>query len=259
MPKYQYKAIDAAGKIRRGSVVSLTAEDVESTLADKQLTMIWCKPLKEGVRSRIESAGRIKPRLLIEFYHRLSQTLEMGLPLIAALEENAKILPSKYFCRVITEVKIAIEGGRTLHESMSRYPKVFDKLELSIIRMGEQTGVLPKSMKDLADFLEWKEDIRSTVKRATIYPSFVMLVIVAVIGVWVGYVLPQMAVLLTEMGVAAAGRDPGRAFGQQVYPGVLAGHAHRGRFWGGAPSMWSRRRNRGGPGAPSASQNPHHR
>jgi type IV pilus assembly protein PilC len=56
-------------------------------------------------------------------------------------------------------------------------------------------------MKDLADFLEWKEDIRSTIKRATIYPLFILLVIFAVIGVWVGYVLPQMAVLLTEMGV----------------------------------------------------------
>ncbi len=225
MPKYQYKAIDAAGKIRRGSVVTLTAADVESTLADKQLTMIWSKPVKEGVRSRIESAGRIKPRLLIEFYYRLSQTLEMGLPLIAALEENAKILPSKYFSRVITEVKIAIEGGRTLHESMRRYPKVFDKLELSIIRMGEQTGVLPKSMKDLADFLEWKEDIRSTVKRATIYPSFVMLVIVAVIGVWVGYVLPQMAVLLTEMGVALPGVTLAvlstSRFAQQYWPVML--------------------------------------
>ncbi|MFH1982187.1 MAG: type II secretion system F family protein [Pseudomonadota bacterium] len=201
MPKYQYKAIDAGGKIRRGTIVTLSAEDLEDTLSQKGLTLIKSKPVKEGIRGRIEAAGKIKPRIQIEFYHRLSQTLEMGLPLLSALEENAKILPSKFFSRVITEVKIAIEGGRTLYEAMSRYPKVFDKLELAIIRMGEQTGVLPKSLKDLAVFLEWKEDIRSTIKRATIYPSFVILVIIAVIGVWVGYVLPQMAVLLYEMGV----------------------------------------------------------
>ena len=205
MPKYQYKAIDAAGKIQRGSLVTLSAEDVEETLSKKGLTLIKSKIVQEGIRGRIESRGKIKPRIQIEFYHRLTQTLEMGLPLLAALEENAKILPSKYFGRVITEVKIAIEGGRTLYEAMSRFPRVFDKLDLAIIHMGEQTGVLPKSLKDLADFLEWKEDIRSTVKRATIYPSFVMLVILAVIGVWVGYVLPQMAVLLTEMGVPLPG------------------------------------------------------
>lgn len=202
MPKYQYKAIDSAGKIIRGKVVSLSMADVEENLSRKGLTLIKGKPLKKGIRGKLQYAGKIKPRILIEFYHRLSQTLVMGLPILTALEENAKILPSKSFGMVITEVKVSIESGKTLYEAMSQYPKVFNKLDLAIIRLGEQSGVLPKAMKDLADFLEWKENIRSTIKKATIYPSFVILVIIAVIGVWVGYVLPQMAVLLAEMGVA---------------------------------------------------------
>ncbi|MFC1567357.1 type II secretion system F family protein [Thermodesulfobacteriota bacterium] len=201
MPKYQYKAIDNTGKVIQGTMVALSAGDVEENLLEKGLTLIKIKSVKEGIRGRLAAAGKIKPRILIEFYHRLSQTLEMGLPILSALEENAKILPSKFFGKVITEVKVAIESGRSLYEAMNRYPKVFNKLDLAIIRLGEQSGVLPKSMKDLADFLEWKEDLRSTIKRATIYPSFILLVILAVIGVWVGYVLPQMAVLLTEMGV----------------------------------------------------------
>ena len=202
MPKYQYKAIDSTGKIIRGKVVSLSMADVEENLSRKGLTLIKGKPLKKGIRGKLQYAGKIKPRILIEFYHRLSQTLVMGLPILTALEENAKILPSKSFGMVITEVKVSIESGKTLYEAMSQYPKVFNKLDLAIIRLGEQSGVLPKAMKDLADFLEWKENIRSTIKKATIYPSFVILVIIAVIGVWVGYVLPQMAVLLAEMGVA---------------------------------------------------------
>jgi len=202
MPKYQYKAIDSTGKIIRGKVVSLSMADVEENLSRKGLTLIKSKPLKKGIRGKLEYAGKIKPRILIEFYHRLSQTLVMGLPMLTALEENAKILPSKSFSMVVTEVKVSIESGKTLYEAMSRYPKVFNKLDLAIIRLGEQSGVLPNAMKDLADFLEWKEDIRSTIKKATIYPSFVIFIIIAVIGVWVGYVLPQMAGLLTEMGVA---------------------------------------------------------
>ena len=202
MPKYQYKAIDSTGKIIRGKVVSTSIADVEENLSRKGLTLIKSKPLKKGIRGKLQYAGKIKPRILIEFYHRLSQTLVMGLPMLTALEENAKMLPSKSFSMVITEVKVSIESGKTLYEAMSRYPKVFNKLDLAIIRLGEQSGVLPKAMKDLADFLEWKEDIRSTIKKATIYPSFVIFVIIAVIGVWVGYVLPQMAVLLAEMGVA---------------------------------------------------------
>ncbi len=202
MPKFKYKAIDSTGKVIRGTMITLNEADVENDLSQKGLTLIKSTPVKGGLGSKLAFAGKIKPRIIIEFYHRLSQTLEMGLPVISALEENAKILPSKSFSKIISEVKVAIEGGRSLFEAMSRYPKVFDKLDLAIIRLGEQSGVLPKSMKELADFLEWKEDLRSEIKRATIYPSFIILVIIGVIGVWVGYVLPQMAVLLKEMGVA---------------------------------------------------------
>jgi len=148
MPKYQYKAINSTGKIIRGKVVSLSMADVEENLLRKGLTLIKSKPLKKGIRGKLQYAGKIKPRILIEFYHRLSQTLVMGLPILTALEENAKILPSKSFSMVITEVKVSIESGKTLYEAMSQYPKVFNKLDLAIIRLGEQSGVLPKAMKD---------------------------------------------------------------------------------------------------------------
>jgi type IV pilus assembly protein PilC len=121
--------------------------------------------------------------------------------MLSALEENAVGLPSRTMRRIVDEIRIAIENGNTFTAAMSRFPKVFGKLDLAIIRMGEETGVLPKCLKDLSAFLEWKEEIRSTVRRAAIYPSFVILVIVAVIGVWVGYVLPQLASLLMQMGV----------------------------------------------------------
>jgi type IV pilus assembly protein PilC len=84
---------------------------------------------------------------------------------------------------------------------MKRFPKVFGKFDLAIIQMGEQAGVLPQSLKNLATFLEWKEDIRSVIKKATIYPCFVVFGIAGVIGVWIGYVLPKMVTVLSEMGI----------------------------------------------------------
>ena len=104
--------------------------------------------------------------------------------------------------QIAAEIKMAVEGGRTLHEAMSMHPKVFKKLDLAIVSMGERSGVLPECLKKMAAFLEWKDNLRSHVKKATIYPSFVIIAIIAVIGVWVGYVLPQMVTVLHEMDVA---------------------------------------------------------
>jgi type IV pilus assembly protein PilC len=201
MPKFRYKSINAAGKLIRGEIVAFNEAALEDKLLQNGLTLLKVNLVKEGFFSRLVLSEKIKPRLIIELYHRLSQTLELGLPILSALEENAKILPSKMLKKTIEEIHMAVEAGNTLYESMRRFPNIFGKLELAIVRLGEETGVLPNSLKELADFLEWKEDIRSTIKRAAIYPSFIVIAIGGVVGVWVGYVLPQMAKLLIDMGV----------------------------------------------------------
>jgi type IV pilus assembly protein PilC len=201
MPNFRYKAVDVSGRVSRGSAIAMDEAGLEQDLMGAGLTLIRCKALTASPLAQLMQRG-VKPRTLVEFYHRFSQTLEVGLPVLSALDENARFLPSATMRRVSREIKIAIEGGRTLYEAMRRYPRYFQKLDLALIRIGEQTGGMAKSLKNLAAFLEWKEDIRATLRKAAIYPSFVILAIVGVIGVWIGYVLPQMVSVLSEMEVA---------------------------------------------------------
>lgn len=201
MPNYSYKAVDDSGNVSRGVAIAFDENDVERNLSRSGLTLIDSRLVKESALTRWLS-GRIKLRAVVEFYHRLAQTLEIGLPILSALQENSRYLPSKSMRHISGEIKVAVEGGRTLFEAMGAHARIFQKLDLAIIRMGEQTGVLPACLKQLAAFLQWKEDLRAHIRKATIYPSFVVLAIVAVLGVWVGYVLPQMVKVLAEMDVA---------------------------------------------------------
>jgi type IV pilus assembly protein PilC len=201
MPSFHYKAVNDEGRVFKGTAVAVDEADVERYLSESGLSLIHSKAAKESPLISL-TGGRIKSRTLVEFYHRFAQTLEIGLPILSALEENARYLPSKPMRRIAAEIKMAVQGGRTLYEAMSMHPKVFKKLDLAIVGMGERSGVLPECLKKMAAFLEWKEELRSNVKKATIYPSFVIVAILAVIGVWIGYVLPQMVTVLTEMDVA---------------------------------------------------------
>jgi len=202
MPEYAYRAIDTVGVLKKGRVVALGPDDVENRLRQRGFTLIKCSAVKAGMFDKFLVEGKIKPRIIIEFYYRLSQVLALGMPILTALDENAKQLPSKAMKKIVESIRVRIEAGNSLSDALSQFPKAFQKLDLGLIRMGEQAGVLPKCLKELAEFLEWKEDIRSTLKRATIYPIFIIIVLAAVIGVWVGYVLPQMAAMLADMGVA---------------------------------------------------------
>ena len=201
MPNFRYKAVNDEGRVFKGVAIAVDEEDVERYLGNSGLSLIHSKAIKESPLASL-LGSRINSRTLVEFYHRFAQTLEIGLPILSALEENARYLPSKPMRQIAAEIKMAVEGGRTLHEAMSMHPKVFKKLDLAIVSMGERSGVLPECLKKMAAFLEWKDNLQSHVKKATIYPSFVIIAILAVIGVWVGYVLPQMVTVLLEMDVA---------------------------------------------------------
>jgi type IV pilus assembly protein PilC len=201
MPRYSYQAINDAGKLLKGTVFALGAADVEDRLIKQGLTLVKSNPIKQSSLAGQLGGGKVKQRMIIEFYRRFSQTLDIGLPVLAGLDENARSIPSKALKKTIEEIRGALEDGKTLYEAMKGFPKIFPKLDLAVIRIGEQSGTLPKCLKDMSDFLEWKEGITSTIKRATIYPCFITVAITAVIAVWVGYVLPQMAGLLMEMGV----------------------------------------------------------
>jgi type II secretory pathway component PulF len=205
MPRYQYKAVDEKGVVSKGVLTAFDGEDVEARIQEKGLILISERKIREGHLSSLLGAGSIKPRILIEFYYRLSQTQELGIPIISTLDDSSMLTHNRALKRISQEIKVALESGKTLYESMSQFPKVFKKLDLGLIHMGEESGNLSDCIKNLASFMEWKEEIRAAIKKATIYPSFVLLMILGVIGVWIGYVLPQMADVLQGMGITLPG------------------------------------------------------
>ncbi len=202
MADFRYRAIDSAGKVRKGTLFAFDEADVERRLAGQGQTLVDARRKRgRGWLRASPTSGTVPRRMLIELYHRLAQTLDLGLPMLEALDENARVLPSKPLRAILSEMRVAIEGGNNLHSAMERFPAVFTRFDLSIIKLGERSGELPKSLEDLARFLEWKEEISGLIRRASIYPAFIFVAITAVIGVWIGYVLPQMATVLEEMGI----------------------------------------------------------
>jgi type IV pilus assembly protein PilC len=202
MSSYHYKAIDVSGHVVKGVIPAFAETDIELQLQRRGLFLIQSSVRREFIWSKLFARRTINSKLLIEFYYRFAQTLEIGLPIITSLEEMGHFLPSAGFKRIIDEIKLSIEGGSSLVEAMRKYPRVFQPIDSALVGMGEKAGVLPKCLRDLAAYHEWKAEIRSLFLKATLYPSFILCAIAAVVGVWVGYVLPQMIKVLKELNVA---------------------------------------------------------
>ncbi len=200
MNSYRYQAVDPAGRIVKGSIPAAAESDLESELERRGLILLSAS-LHRGLFGFRNLARRPRSRLLIEFYHRLAQAVEIGIPIVTSLDEIGRSLPSPRLKEIVGELQSALEKGNSLQEALSRYPEIFQPLDVAMVGMGEKTGRLPQCLKDLADYHEWRDGLQAVFTKALLYPAFILAVISAVIGVWIGYVLPQMAAVLQELGV----------------------------------------------------------
>jgi type IV pilus assembly protein PilC len=137
----------------------------------------------------------IKDKVL--FSRQLSTLINAGLPIIQALRSVGEQTTGKPFKVVINEIVNDVEAGSTLSAAMSRYPKVFNQVYISLIQAGETSGTLDTALERLAVQQEKDSDVISKVRGAMIYPAIVMCVMLAVVAFMLIKVLPQVQILYT--------------------------------------------------------------
>jgi len=126
------------------------------------------------------------------FTKNLALMIKTGLPLresIATIQEQSK---NRSFKKALGDVIKNIENGQSLTVSLSNHPQIFDNLYISMIKVGEESGTLEENLNHLILELEKSYELRSKVKAATVYPSFILIAVVALTVGLTFLVLPQI-------------------------------------------------------------------
>jgi type IV pilus assembly protein PilC len=153
----------------------------------------------EGVLGKFK-LDHIKVKDRVIFTRQLSTLINAGLPLVQSLRTVRSQLDSKPLISVLDQVIASVEGGSTLSEGFAKHPKVFNQVYVSMVRAGEASGTLDKSLERLATQQEKDAAILSKIRSALIYPAIVLAVIIGVLIFMLTTVLPQVAALYDELG-----------------------------------------------------------
>ena len=120
--------------------------------------------------------------------------------LLESLTVLEKQTPNPKLSAIIADVRLDVESGHSLSESMGKYSKNFSDIYISLIRAGEAGGVLDKTMDDLASFLESDEEIRLRVRNKTAYPKFVLAFAVVITFVIIIFIVPTFQGIYEDLG-----------------------------------------------------------
>jgi len=128
--------------------------------------------------------------------------LASGLTLMRSLAILKDQMQNPNMSEAVVTIINDVEEGKTLAKAIERHPKIFSPIYISIIKAGEQSGLLDKVLSRLADNLEKQAKLRSTIKSALMYPAVVVTLMIAVMAIMMIFVMPQLTTLYQNLNVS---------------------------------------------------------
>jgi type II secretory pathway component PulF len=156
-------------------------------------------PAKESPAAAMPFGRRIGRKDVSAFTREMSALLAAAIPIPQALDSLGDDEDNPVMRGVVVGLAESVRKGASLSSALEEHPRSFGPLYVSMVRVGEEAGVLPRVMADLANLLEHEEEVRSEVQAAVAYPVFVLCFGIATVTVLLTVVLPRLFTMLEEM------------------------------------------------------------
>jgi type IV pilus assembly protein PilC len=200
MAGFTYTAISIEGLETVGEI---HAPDVEAAREQLRIRGLLAQTLRElpasgtdGLRTTFK---KIKPRSMQVFSRQFATMIEAGLNIVASLVILEQQTDDPYLAEVIAELRADVEGGLLLSQAMSRHPKVFNDLYVSMVQAGEASGMLDNVLDRVADQIEKETKLKRRVKGAMVYPTVVFAFASLVLVAMLMFIVPIFARIFTDL------------------------------------------------------------
>jgi len=213
LAEFVYRAIDRQGNSVEGTIAAadqraaiseLTEQGLFATMVQEKALAKTAKAVSGTVQSKPilkarESAGfsqfgskRITSKDILAFTVQLSTALNVGLPLVNALKIICEQQDKASMRELLEELVREVSSGKSFSEALAEHERVFSRLYVAMVRVGETGGMLDKTVKELAGLLGREQKIKTGIRNALAYPAFVLFVGIIAVVVMLTVVLPKI-------------------------------------------------------------------
>ena len=243
---FSYQACDVSGQMSAGRISAESRADALAKLRSQSLMPV--KLEASGGEATSRSGRRISAADLADFTTSLAILTEARVPLDKALNLLNGISPKDEVRNLVISLRQDVKEGKSLAEAMSRFPRVFSRLYISLIKAGEAGGILDKLLPELADYIETSDTNRKAVISALTYPAVLVVVGILSVVFLLFFIVPMFTDVFTGVGMATpkaaqflmALSNGLKLWGWTVVPVVLA-LVYAWRYQGATPERRVRR------------------
>ena len=196
MSAFAYQALDAKGRRKEGMIEADSARQARQVLREQGLTPLALTEAVEQVRQQTQGRNWLQPRIstseLALLTRQLATLVAAALPIEEALKAVAQQTEKAKLSTLIAAVRTKVLEGHSLADGLSAFPSIFDRLYRAMVAAGEKSGHLDTVLDRLADYTEQRQQMKSKLLQAMIYPIILTLVAISVIAILLATVVPKV-------------------------------------------------------------------
>ena len=207
MPTYEYVAKDRVGKALTGTIEATSQRDVAVMLREKGAVAITkiAEP-KTGINADLKLPAWLdlgsKPNVrdIAIFSRQFATVINAGLPVVQSLAILQRQADKEGLKNALKDVRGDVETGLQLSDALAKFPKIFNKLYIYLVKAGEVSGNLDGILERIAAYQEKEQALRGKIRSALTYPVVVLTIALAVTWFLLTGIVPQFAGILTQLG-----------------------------------------------------------
>jgi type IV pilus assembly protein PilC len=200
---FRYKAINKDNKTIEGVESANTKFELSNFLKSQGLVLVEAEETSTKKKfdfKKLSEIGTVSTQTKISFARNVGAMIEAGLSLSRALSVMEKQSNNKRFKKILSEINASVKKGASLSDAISKYPKIFSHLFVSMVRSGEESGNLTESLKEVASQTEKIYLLKKKIRGAMIYPG-VIVTAMLIIGVFMMiYIVPTLTETFDGVG-----------------------------------------------------------
>ena len=203
MPNYRYTARDERGKAVTGTLTAPSPDVLADRLKHMGYLVTKSNELAEGasVERFLQRMRGVSYDDLVLFNVQLSKMVQVGIPLVTALDTLRQQTENPTLRDAIGDVARSIEGGTSFSEALGHHPSIFSELFINMVRAGEVSGKLDEILRRLAAFAKHQAELHEQLKTALTYPALLLTVGIGAITFLVMGIIPKFMKVFIEAGV----------------------------------------------------------
>ena len=201
---YLYRVRDKGGRLVEGSLEADNTNLVVNKLREMGYFPIAIEAQETSSLQRELHipflSGRVKQKDVAVFARQFATMVNSGLTLLRALQILSEQTDSPALAKAVHAVRTDVETGSSLSAALSRHPKAFSRLFVSMVRAGETGGVLDTVLVQLAETIEKQVALRSKIKSAMTYPVAVFGLVSCAVTAMLVFVVPMFKSMYKQLG-----------------------------------------------------------